>query len=111
MKTNEHEVIIVIMNAGFSDDVMDIARQHAVRGGTVVDARGVVSEEAAAFFGITIHKEKELLMMVVTKDIRDDVLNAIYREMGKKAGCIAFSLPVTDVAGLLPPQQEAEETD
>ena len=41
-------------------------------------------------------------MMVVEKDIRDNVLNAIYKEMGmaKKAKGIAFSLPVSDVAGL-----------
>ncbi len=41
-------------------------------------------------------------MIVVEKDIRDAVLNAIYREMGmaKAAQGIAFSLPVSDVAGL-----------
>ncbi|MBQ7328527.1 MAG: DUF1538 family protein [Oscillospiraceae bacterium] len=65
--------------------------------------RGVVNEDAAAFFGITLHADKEILMMVVEKDIRDDVLNAIYKEMGmdKKAKGIAFSLPVSDVAGLI----------
>ena len=52
-------------------------------------------------------------MMVVEKDIRDNVLNAIYKQMGmaKKAKGIAFSLPVSDVAGLAPkmvPAQEAE---
>ena len=81
---------------------MDIAREQGVRGGTILNARGVVREEAAAFFGITLHQEKEILMMVVEKDIRDNVLNAIYKEMGmdKKARGIAFSLPVSDVAGL-----------
>ena len=41
--------------------------------------------------------------MVVPKDIKDNVLNAIYKEMGmaKKAQGIAFSLPVTDTAGLV----------
>ena len=43
-------------------------------------------------------------MMVVERDIRDSVLNAIYKEMGmaKKSKGIAFSLPVSDVAGLAP---------
>ncbi len=42
-------------------------------------------------------------MMVVPKNIKDDILNAIYKEMGmaKKAQGIAFSLPVTDAAGLV----------
>lgn len=103
MTTNNHEVIFAIVNSGFAEDVMDVAREQGVRGGTILNARGVAREEAAAFFGITIHTEKEILMMVVEKDIRDKVLNAIYREMGmgRKAQGIAFSLPVSDVAGLV----------
>ena len=81
---------------------MAIAREQGARGGTILTARGVAKEDAAAFFGITIHSEKEILMMVVEKDIRDNILNAIYKEMGmaKAAQGIAFSLPVSDVAGL-----------
>ena len=104
MKTNDHEVVFAIVNSGYADDVMDIAREQGVRGGTVLNARGVVKEEAAAFFGITLQQDKEILMMVVEKSIRDNVLNAIYKQMGmaKKARGIAFSLPVSDVAGLAP---------
>ena len=51
--------------------------------------------------------------MVVEKEIRDKALNAIYKEMGmaKKAKGIAFSLPVSDVAGLAPAQTVAEEAE
>ena len=113
MTTDNHEVIFAIVNAGFAEEAMDIARKQGARGGTILNARGVAREDAAAFFGITIHPEKEILMMVVEKDIRDKVLNAIYREMGmaKAAQGIAFSLPVSDVAGLaqnmeMPPLEE-----
>ena len=81
MKTNDHEVIFAIVNSGYAEDVMDIAREQGVRGGTILNARGVAGQEAAAFFGITLHTEKEILMMVVEKDIRDNVLNAIYKQM------------------------------
>ena len=113
MKTSEHEVIFAIVNSGFAEAVMEVAREQGVRGGTILNARGVVREDAAAFFGITLHADKEILMMVVEKSLRDKVLNAIYREMGmaKKAKGIAFSLPVSDVAGLAPvqPTEEKEE--
>ena len=48
-------------------------------------------------------------MMVVEKELRDEVLNAIYKKMGmaKKAQGIAFSLPVSDVTGLV--QQEEKK--
>ena len=103
MKTDNHEVIFAIVNSGFAEDVMDVAREQGVRGGTILNARGVVNEDAAAFFGITIHHEKEILMMVVEKSIRDNVLNALYKSMGmaKKAQGIVFALPVSDVAGLV----------
>ena len=113
MKTNDHEVIFAIVNSGYAEDVMDIAREQGVRGGTILNARGVVKEEAAAFFGITLHQDKEILMMVVEKSIRDNVLNAIYKQMGmaKKAKGIAFSLPVSDVAGLAPAQVANAEAE
>lgn len=109
MKTNNHEVIFVIVNAGFAEDVMDVAREHGARGGTILNGRGVAREEALAFFGIPLHAEKEILMMVVEKDIKNDILNAIYREMGmgKPAQGIAFTLPVSDVAGLVKETEKA----
>ena len=110
MTTNNHEVIFVIVNAGFAEEAMDVARAEGVRGGTIINARGVAREQEAAFFGITIHQDKEVLMMVVEKDIRDNVLNALYSQMGmaKQAKGIAFSLPVSDVAGLVQIPQEAK---
>jgi len=47
--------------------------------------------------------------MVVEKEIRDNVLNALYTRMGmgQKAQGIAFCLPVSDVAGLVKlPEEE-----
>lgn len=109
MKTNNHEVIFAIVNAGFAEDVMDVAREHGARGGTILNGRGVAREEALAFFEIPLHAEKEILMMVVEKDIKNDILNAIYKEMGmgKPAQGIAFTLPVSDVAGLVKEHEKA----
>ena len=103
MKSNDYEVIFASVNSRFAEDVMDVAREQGAKGGTILNARGVAREDAAAFFGITLHTEKEIVMIVVPKAIKDDVLNAIYKEMGmaRKAQGIAFSLPVTDTAGLV----------
>ncbi len=113
MTTNNHEVIFAIVNAGFAEEAMDVARQQGVRGGTILSARGVAREEEAAFFGITMQPDKDVLMMVVEKEIRNRVLNALYKEMGmsKQAKGIVFSLPVSDVAGLAQKAEpKAEET-
>ncbi|MBQ3252031.1 MAG: P-II family nitrogen regulator [Oscillospiraceae bacterium] len=104
MKTENHEVIFAIVNAGFADEAMAVARGQGARGGTILNARGVAREQEAAFFGVTIHPEKEILMLVVEKSVRNPILNALYTQMGmdKKAQGIVFSLPVSDVAGLAP---------
>lgn len=111
MTTNNHEVIFAIVNAGYAEEAMDVARKNGAMGGTILNARGVAREKEAAFFGITIHADKEILMLVVEKTIRDDILNALYKEMGmdKKAQGIAFSLPVSDTAGLAKPAEEKTE--
>ena len=113
MTTNNHEVIFAIVNSGFAEDVMDVAREQGVRGGTILNARGVAKEDAAAFFGITLHAEKDILLMVVEKSIRDNVLNALYKQMGmaQKAQGIVFALPVSDVAGLALPEVNKEESE
>ena len=113
MKTSEHEVIFAIVNSGYAEDVMEVAREKGVRGGTILNARGVVKEDAAAFFGITLHADKEILMMVVEKSIRDNVLSALYQQMGmgKPAQGIVFTLPVSDVAGLAPKAMSNPETE
>lgn len=110
MRTDNHEVIFAIVNSGFAEEAMNVAREQGARGGTILNARGVAREQEATFFGITVHAEKEILMMVVEKDIRDKVLNALYSRMGmaKKAQGIAFSLPVSDVAGLAQAVQPEE---
>lgn len=38
MKTENYEVIFAIVNAGFAEDVMDVARENGARGGTILNA-------------------------------------------------------------------------
>lgn len=111
--SGEYEVIFCIVNAGFSDAVMDAAREVGARGGTVIHARGTANKEAESYFHITIQPDKDLVMILVPANIKDDVLHALYREAGlKSAGQgIAFSLPVDDVAGLSSPEADKKPQD
>lgn len=98
----EHEVIFCVVNAGFSEAVMDAAKEFGARGGTVIRARGTANSESEKLFGITIQPEKEIVMILVPSDIKDDILHALYREVGLKTPGqgIAFSMPVDNVVGL-----------
>ena len=113
-----HELIICIVNTGFTDVVMDAAKEVGARGGTVIHGRGTANKDAEDFFHISIQPDKELVMILVPTEIKDAVLHALYNAAGlKSAGQgIAFSLPVTNVVGIssgVPPKaaQDAPKSD
>ena len=105
-----HEVIFCIVNAGFSDAVMDAAKEFGARGGTVIRGRGTAAPEAEKLFGITVEPEKEIVMILVSSEIRNDILHALYKSVGLKTPGqgIAFSLPVDSVVGLSAPEKTEE---
>ncbi len=41
----KYEVILCVINAGFSELVMDAAKEVGARGGTVIHARGTANKE------------------------------------------------------------------
>lgn len=102
MGKQAYEVIICIVNAGFSDTVMEAAKEAGAGGGTVMQARGTANKEAEKYFKITIQPEKEMVMILVPAKIKDKTLHAIYKSAGlQTAGQgIAFSMPVNQVVGL-----------
>lgn len=102
MKSYEHEVIMCIVNSGFSETVMDAARELGARGGTVIRGRGTANAEAEKLYGIAIQPEKEIVMILIDSALKNDILHAIYKTAGLKTPGqgIAFALPVEDVVGL-----------
>lgn len=102
MKGYKYEVIICIVNSGFSEAVMDAARELGARGGTVIRGRGTANQEAEKLYGIAIQPEKEIVMILVESAIKNDILHALYKAVGLKTPGqgIAFAMPVEDVVGL-----------
>ena len=99
MSQNNFELILCIVNAGYSQNVMEAARSAGARGGTIVRGRGSANPEAEEFFNITIQPDKELVFILVSTKIKDTVLKAVYKNSGlpTEGQGIAFSLPVLPV--------------
>lgn len=106
----KYEAIICIVNSGFSETVMAAARDCGARGGTVINARGTAKEETEKLFNISIHPEKEIVLILVAQEIKDSILHAIYKSIGlnTEGQGIAFSLPVDDVVGLTAKKETIE---
>ncbi len=107
----EYELIVSIVNSGFASQAMDAARACGAKGGTILHARGTAREEAEKKFNIAIHPEKEMVLIVVKKEIADDILKALYNEVGLKTPGqgIAFTIPIDETAGLEGKKQEKIE--
>lgn len=93
----KYELVVCIINAGYSETVMAAARAAGARGGTIVRARGSANPEAEEFFNISIQPDKEVVLILVKSDIKDEVLKSVYKHCGLSTEGlgIVFSLPVS----------------
>ncbi len=98
----KYEVIVVIVNEGHSDKVMDAARDAGARGGTITHARGSGTKEIEKRYGIAITPQKEMLYILVNEKIRDSVMDAVNKAAGldTMGQGIVFALPVDNVSGI-----------
>ncbi|MBP5519840.1 MAG: transcriptional regulator [Treponema sp.] len=70
-------MINAIVNKGYAEDAMAAARKAGAGGGTIMSARGTAKEDDAAFFGMKIVPEKEMLMILVPAEKKDSIVKAI----------------------------------
>lgn len=78
MKTeNNYQMINIIVNKGYAEDAMAAARKAGAGGGTIIGARGTAKEGDAAFFGMKIVPEKEMLMILVPAEKKAAVVEAV----------------------------------
>ena len=110
MNSNKYELIVCIVNAGVAVEAMEAAKKAGARGGTILRARGTANPEAEEFYNISIQPDKEILWLIVPKEIKDDVMHKLSQDAGlsSKSKGIAFSLPVTHAVGL---HEDDKETD
>ena len=111
LKDTKYELLVTIANQGHTETVMDAARKVHAAGGTVIHAKGTGGHLAEKFMGVTLVPEKEMIFIVVRKDQKNNIMQAIMDAAGTgtKAGAIVFSLPVTDTAGMRLMEELEEE--
>ena len=102
LKNTTHELIVVIAEHGYTNLIMDAAREAGAFGGTIIHAKGTGMEAAEKFMGVSLAAEKEVVFIVSKTEEKNAIMQAIMKDAGldSKAKSIVFSLPVTDTAGL-----------
>jgi nitrogen regulatory protein PII len=98
----KHDLIVAVINQGYSDQFMNTARDAGASGGTILNARGQAHEGAVKFFGISVQDEKEMIIILTTREKKIPIMQAVCEAHGLNSDAkgIVFSLPVENVLGL-----------
>lgn len=98
----KHCLLMVTINQGFSEEVMEAATAAGAAGGTVIHARRLDSQETLKKWGICVQPEKEMVYILVEKDKKLAIMKAISAQCGlqSEAQGILISIPVDGVLGL-----------
>ena len=98
---SDFELILAICEKGYTEVVMDAAREAGAGGGTTIKAKGTGAKHAEKFFGISIAEEKEIIMIVSDVARKKDIMRAIMQKAGidSEAHTLVMSLPVSHTAG------------
>ena len=97
--TNSAEMILCIVNQGYEEKVIEAVNAVGITGGTFFGAHGLSKFDAEKFFGISIHPEKQIVIMVVPANKKADILSVLYDKVGvnQESQGIALSIPVDDM--------------
>lgn len=95
---NEHKysLVLIAVNQGYTDAVMQAARQAGATGGTIIRARLAADDAAEPFHGFNLASEKEIVAILAADTIRNAVMNTVNSEFGLKSEAqgMVLSLPV-----------------
>ncbi|MFA7119747.1 MAG: P-II family nitrogen regulator [Sphaerochaetaceae bacterium] len=94
----EWEIINVICNQGYAEEIMEAARNAGAGGGTVLNGRGTGTPDDVKFFGTSLVPEKEMLLILVDKQKVDGVFTAITSLscLHETGSGIVYTLPVSN---------------
>ncbi|MDR1148080.1 MAG: hypothetical protein LBK66_05555 [Spirochaetaceae bacterium] len=96
------DLIIAILNQGYSDEFMTVARGAGAGGGTVINARGLSKTGPAKIFGISVQNEKEIIIILTTREKKEPIMEAVSKSHGQnsKSEGIVFSVPADNITGI-----------
>ncbi len=91
----ELKALYIIVNAGFSSEIVDIARAHGAGGATILNARGSAAKPQT-ILGITIDTEKEIVLSIVEEEVARKIMDTVKEKagIGTPAHGLCFFMPV-----------------
>lgn len=97
---NKHSLILISVNQGYTENVLDTAKSLGARGGTIFRARWSGGKTLEKYPGISLQPEKEIIIIVVPNDIRNRIMDAVNEKHGirTEAQAVVCSMKVDHFA-------------
>lgn len=99
-----HDLIVVMVDEGRQEEVMEAARAAGARGGTTIHALHFGAQDIANFFGIPIQEKKDIVAILTKRENKLKIMTAINTALGASQKLI-FALPADNVIGLDVPKE------
>lgn len=99
----DYVALYVIVDCHEGQKAVHIAQENGARGATLVHGRGSAKEVKSILLNMNIEPEKDIVIMLVKKDLVEKIRDAIYEQMNliEENKGIIYSLPVMEVRGLV----------
>ena len=97
---NKHTLILISVNQGYTENVLDTARSLGARGGTILRARWSGVKALETYHGISLQTEKEIVAIIVPNELRNRIMDAVNEKHGLRteAQAIVCSMKVDHFA-------------
>ncbi len=92
-KMSKERLFVGIVNSGFADEIMDLARRLGATGGTILDGRGT-GKNAEYILGQEVDSSKEIVLIFCTEELAkklEDEMNDFIEKNDHVSG-ICFTL-------------------
>lgn len=94
--STKNSLVAVIVDRGYTDEVMETARAAGASGGTIIRGRFNGVEHIEELYGIKMKAEREMILILTSREKRGVVMDEINRAHGMKSEAhgILCALPV-----------------
>ncbi len=97
----DYELIAALTDKNTEDEIMKAARSAGASGGTIIRGRKAADGNEERFLNISIHPEKEIILIVAKASDKKNIMKAIDDEAkNSNIEVTQLSFPVDDVFGI-----------
>lgn len=91
-----NSLILITVNQGYTEDVLDTARALGARGGTILRARWSGDKHFEQHHGMNFQSEKEVIAIVVPQELRNPIMDEVNAKFGMQteAQAVVLSMKV-----------------